>query len=441
MSIQFDSRMIVIYILFIFIAVFVVLYIWSTLGWEPPQQQEEKEVVITTKAEICQVEKQDKNEPVEEEEGEEEETKEAVEKVEIKETAKVPTKSNLTKREKKKRKKEAQLKREEAKLLKAEPLVTKIGRRIHQLPNYIREWKIVNPFAHRQIGEVEVKTALNEWNDYLLERNVQPQIVQILLNACKVALQDITCTSWTRISKVTRSILTVELEKHLAVQRPDQVSLFTDRLKNRSPTKPFQILFVGANGVGKSTTLAKFVRWLDSEQETPHIVAADTFRSGAIEQLKTHSRGLNVPLHESGYGQEPSKIVTHTMFQLSGTPTIVLVDSAGRMHTNKSLMFQLGTMVQKTQPDYICFVGEAISGHEGIEQIRKFQETIKANRIDGQGIDSIIMTKFDIVGNQIGSVLNLIIETQVPILFVGVGQQYEDLRSLSFPTIVEMLGL
>ena len=205
---------------------------------------------------------------------------------------------------------------------------------------------------------------------------------------------------------------------------------------------PFIVVFCGVNGVGKSTTLAKIAYMLKDAGLTVSVAACDSFRSGAVEQLKRHTTALDIPLFEQGYARDPVAIARGAIQAATKAGTqVVLVDTAGRMQNNKELMAQLARLVAAHSPDAVLFVGEALVGHDGADQLLSF-DGVLTDFIGGKRerrIDGIILTKFDAVDNKVGTAVSMVYKTGIPVAFVGVGQTYTDLRRLNVRAVVHAL--
>merc|ERR1719148_528296 len=199
--------------------------------------------------------------------------------------------------------------------------------------------------------------------------------------------------------------------------------------------RPYVIVMVGINGVGKSTSLAKIAYYLKSNGCKPLLAACDTFRSGAVEQLGVHARCLDVPIFHQGYAKDSSSVAKLAILQAEKDGNdVVLVDTAGRMQNNVPLMKALAKLVQENKPDLVCFVGEALVGNDGVDQLKMFDRALGKGSIDG-----VILTKFDTVSNKVGAVLTMTRVTGAKVLFLGVGQKYNHLRKLSPRGIINSL--
>ncbi|CDI79452.1 DNA-binding protein, putative [Eimeria acervulina] len=165
------------------------------------------------------------------------------------------------------------------------------------------------------------------------------------------------------------------------------------------------------------------------------IAACDTFRAGAVEQLRTHARCLDVPLFERGYGRDAAAICKEALkYAKEEQIDVVLIDTAGRMQDNDPLMRSLGKLVYMNNPDLILFVGEALVGNDAAHQLKKFNQAIADASVQGSTprlIDGILLTKFDTVDDKVGAALSMAYITGQPIVFVGTGQKYGNLKKLN----------
>jgi len=180
------------------------------------------------------------------------------------------------------------------------------------------------------------------------------------------------------------------------------------------------------------------------------IAACDTFRSGAIEQLRTHLRRLQVlhpnrvDLYGQEYGSNASTVARHAIAEAKRRRfDVVLVDTAGRMQDNAPLMGALAKLIHENTPDRVLFVGEALVGNEAVDQLRKFNEALmdmgRAQTAQPQSIDGIVLTKFDTVDDKVGAALSMTHHSGQPIVMVGTGQTYTDLKALSAKAVVNAL--
>jgi len=187
----------------------------------------------------------------------------------------------------------------------------------------------------------------------------------------------------------------------------------------RTHEKPVKIVFVGVNGTGKTTTIAKFAHFLMERGFSVVLASADTYRTGAVEQLEKHAAALGVRVIKHKYGADPAAVVYDAIkYAEAHKKDVVLADTAGRMHTNVNLMEQLRKICRVTKPDLVIFVDEAIAGNDAVERARRFNEYV--------GIDASVLTKtdMDVKG---GAAISIAYITSKPVLFLGTGQKYDDL--------------
>lgn len=199
----------------------------------------------------------------------------------------------------------------------------------------------------------------------------------------------------------------------------------------KSKEKPVKILFVGVNGTGKTTSIAKVARYLMNQSYSVVLAAGDTFRAGAIEQLEVHgnSLGLKVVKHKTG-GDPAAVIFDAVEYAKAHNKDVVLADTAGRLHTNINLMDQMRKIVRVTKPDLLIFVDEAIAGNDAVERARLFNESVP--------IDGSILTKTDADAKG-GSAISIAYITGKPVLFLGIGQTYPDLVKFEPEWLVDRL--
>ncbi len=182
--------------------------------------------------------------------------------------------------------------------------------------------------------------------------------------------------------------------------------------------KPIVIMFVGVNGSGKTLSIAKMATMLKKLGYSSIMAAGDTFRAGAIEQLTIHAEKVGVRIIKQGPGADPAAVAYDAIEHAKAKhKDVVLLDTAGRMQTNINLMDEMAKIKRVAQPDLIIFVGDALSGNDAVEQAKRFNEIV--------GIDGVILTKVDTDAKG-GSALSVAYTIGKPLLFIGVGQGYED---------------
>ncbi len=195
--------------------------------------------------------------------------------------------------------------------------------------------------------------------------------------------------------------------------------------------KPYKIMFIGVNGVGKTTTIAKIANLFLKNNLKVVVAASDTFRAASIEQLEIHCKNLGVDLIKHKYGADPAAVAFDAVKHAVNTGAdVVLIDTAGRSDLNKDLLDELKKVKRVNKPDMTIFVGDALTGNDLVKQAEIFNKEI--------GIDYSIVSKAD-VDKKGGAVLSLAYVTKRPILFLGTGQGYDDLVSLNVDKTVDFL--
>jgi len=195
--------------------------------------------------------------------------------------------------------------------------------------------------------------------------------------------------------------------------------------------KPVTIAFVGVNGTGKTTTISKITNYLQNRGFSVVMAAADTFRAGAIDQLERHADNLGTKLIKHQEGGDPAAVVFDAVeYAKARKKDVVLADTAGRMHTNINLMDQMKKICRVAPPDLVIFVDEAIAGNDAVERANIFNRTVPIN--------GTILTKAD-ADSKGGAAISIAHTTGKPILFLGVGQEYDDIIKFDPEWLVDRL--
>ncbi|AET38679.1 Signal recognition particle receptor subunit alpha Ecym_3179 [Eremothecium cymbalariae DBVPG len=318
--------------------------------------------------------------------------------------------------------------------------------------------------GNKTITESDLSLILDKLKKQLIAKNVTPTVADYLAAQVSQNLVGSKTANWTSVENTARESLGTSLTNLLtpsvSVDLLHEIQRKAEDRDKDGNKNPYVFSIVGVNGVGKSTNLSKLAFWLLQNHLKVLIVACDTFRSGAVEQLRVHVENLAqlidedhvrgsknergktgndfIELFEAGYGG--SDLVTKTAkkaikYAREQAFDVVLMDTAGRRHNDATLMSPLKSFAEQAKPDKIIMVGEALVGTDSVQQARSF------NQVFGKGttLDFFIISKCDTVGDMLGTMVNMVYATGIPILFVGVGQTYTDLRTLSVPWAVETL--
>jgi signal recognition particle receptor subunit alpha len=290
------------------------------------------------------------------------------------------------------------------------------------------------------IGKSDLQPALKALKDKLMTKNVAEEIAEKLCESVAASLEGKKLGSFTSISSTVQAAMEEALLRILTPSR--SIDILRDVHTAKEGERPYVIVFVGVNGVGKSTNLAKVAYWLLQHDLSVTLAACDTFRSGAVEQLRTHARRLQVPIFEKGYERDPAVVAKQAIQEATRTKSdVVLVDTAGRMQDNEPLMRALSKLINLNKPDLVLFVGEALVGNDAVDQLTQFNQKladlspVPASRL----IDGILLSKFDTVDDKVGAALSMVYVSGAPVMFVGCGQSYTDLKKLNVKSIVNTL--
>ncbi|MEK6921063.1 MAG: signal recognition particle-docking protein FtsY [Nanoarchaeota archaeon] len=259
----------------------------------------------------------------------------------------------------------------------------------------------------------------------LLENNVAVEVIDLIKINLKKELVEKKILRG-QINDIIIRTLRKSIEQTFDVEGIDIIEKIREK-------KPYIIVFVGINGSGKTTTIAKMIQKLKDNNLSCVVAAGDTFRAAAIQQLEEHTTRLNVKLIKHDYGSDPAAVGFDAIkYAQAHNVDCVLIDTAGRLHSNVNLMDEMKKIIRVTKPDMKIFIGEAITGNDCVDQARKFHEAV--------GIDGIILAKAD-VDEKGGAALSISYVTKKPILYLGTGQGYTDLEEFDKEKILEQLGL
>lgn len=293
----------------------------------------------------------------------------------------------------------------------------------------------------RAVDTEDLHNIIPSLREKLIAKNVAVEVAEHVCKSVEASLAGKKLGTFDSLYKTVDDAMTASLHRILQPKR--EVNILRDVAAAKAAGKPYSIVLCGVNGVGKSTSLAKMTYWLQQNGNSVLLAAGDTFRHGAVEQLEVHGRCLGVPVFQLGYGTDPSAVAAAAVTQASKQHTnVVMIDTAGRMQDHESRMRALAKLIHDNQPDLVLFVGEALVGNNGIDQLRKFNQCLVDFAPVGarsRGIDGIILTKFDTIDDKVGAALSMVYELGQPIVFVGVGQTYQDLKVIEPEVVVSAL--
>ncbi len=392
---------------------------------EVKEKPVEEEIEPEEKEEIKE-EKKEEEEPEEVKEPEKEEIEEEEKKEEKPEPEKEEI-SEAVKEEKEEVKKEAPIiveekeeVREEIKEEKPEK-VSRLGR----LKKGLVE-KFVKKVKEKSLTESDIEDVVKELQVVLLENDVAFSVVEKICDDLK---KDLVGKSVGR-SKIEGAIKESLKKAMLDVMSQEKIDIEERIEKKYSETKePLLIIFLGFNGTGKTTNLCKLAYRL--KKHKPVLAAGDTFRTASIEQLEEHAKRLGIEIVKHKYGADSAAVIFDAVKHAKATGSkLVLADTAGRSHSNVNLMDELKKVCRVNKPDMKMLVLDSVTGNDIYDQSRLFNEAV--------GVDAMILTKADVYEKG-GAALSASYTIEKPILFLGTGQEYEDLKEFMPEEIVNSL--
>ena len=275
------------------------------------------------------------------------------------------------------------------------------------------------------IREKHLENVLWEMELALMESDVAVEALEEMKAIIKKRLIGLRVENRASITPTIEKALKASLVELLSKTTFDPQTLLEKR------DGPLVIAFVGVNGTGKTTTIARITDWLQQNGKSVVMAASDTFRAGAIEQLELHAERLGCKFIKHQAGGDPAAVAFDAVEHAKAKHRdIVMIDTAGRMQTNSNLMDEMKKIKRVAKPDLIMFVGDSLAGNDAIDQARKFHEAV--------GIDAVVLTKLDVDAKG-GAALSISSAIGQPIAFVGIGQDYGDLMPFDAAWIVERI--
>ncbi len=272
--------------------------------------------------------------------------------------------------------------------------------------------RIKERLAERELSARDIDDFFDGVENDLLEANLALEVVEFLRKDIKNSLVG------KPIKRGKARDYITEIFENSLFKILDQGEIDLEKIIRNK--KPACLVFLGFNGSGKTSSIAKIAQYLKNKGYKPLIAAGDTFRAASIEQLEVHGERLGVAVIKHKYGADSAAVIFDARKHAEAKKyDAVLADTAGRVHTDKNLMDELEKVVRVNKPDLKILVIDSMTGNDAVEQARQFNEKI--------GVDAVIMTKVD-VNKKGGSIFSVCYAIKKPILFLGIGQKYEDLE-------------
>jgi fused signal recognition particle receptor len=284
--------------------------------------------------------------------------------------------------------------------------------------------KVKQSISTKTISAEKFEKLFWELEVVLMENNVSMEVVEQIKSDLQQELVDKPLPR--DVGKKIQETLRDSLDAILTMEPVDLLA----RAKEK---KPLIIAVFGINGTGKTTSIAKLTKFFQKNNLSVVLAACDTFRAAAIQQLEEHAQKLDVKIIKHDYGADAAAVAYDTVqYAQKNNVDVVLIDTAGRLHSNTNLMAELEKIIRVAKPDVKIFVGESITGNDCIEQAKKFNDLVE--------MDGAILTKADV--DEIGGApLSISYVIKKPIVFLGVGQEYKDLEVFDKEKVLDRLGL
>ncbi len=288
---------------------------------------------------------------------------------------------------------------------------------------------LVQKISQRELSDKDVGQVLDEFLLVLVQNDVAYEVAQKI---CDGLRQKLETTQVRRFSDATLPAKSVLRDVLLDLLRGSGGEAFFKVLdEGKAQHNPVIILFVGVNGTGKTSTVAKIGYLLQQKGYSVLIAAADTYRTGSIEQIEEHARRIGIRTIKHDYGGDSAAVAFDAANYANAHGTnAVLIDTAGRMQTNKNLLEEMKKIARVAKPSLTILIVDALTGNDAVEQGRSFSEAVR--------IDGVILTKLD-ADVKGGSAISIAAIIGKPILFATIGQGYEDIISFEPEQMVEKI--
>jgi fused signal recognition particle receptor len=272
--------------------------------------------------------------------------------------------------------------------------------------------------SEKKLSEKDLDESFSDFQLALMESDVAQDVVENVTGDLKKQLLGVSVERSKDVQEFVKQKLRDEVLSIFS--SVGSIDVLAKVKGKKAQGEPFKILFLGINGTGKTTTVAKFANFMKKNGFSVVIAAGDTHRAGAIEQVTEHADRISVKVVAQRYGADPAAVARDgVLYAKAHHVDVVLVDSAGRMQTNQNLMEEMSKIVRVLNPDLKIFIGDSLAGNDAVSQAELFSKYT--------GFDGAILTKVD-ADTKGGAALSIAFATKKPILFLGVGQGYDDLR-------------
>ncbi|HDN62430.1 MAG TPA: signal recognition particle-docking protein FtsY [Candidatus Bathyarchaeota archaeon] len=289
--------------------------------------------------------------------------------------------------------------------------------------------KFIENLSKTELKIENVKPVIEDLKFNLIESNVALPVAENICSEIAKRIHGMKVSRFEDKHKLIRNELREIILKVL--NTGSDVDLLSAIKEKNSAGEPFTIVFLGINGTGKTTSIAKMAYLLKTYGFTVVMACSDTFRAGAIEQIEEHARRLKLRVIKHKYGSDPAAVAFDSLsYARARGIDAVLIDTAGRMQTDRNLMDELNKIIRTVEPDFRMLVVDALTGNDAVNQAEEFDEKV--------GVDGFILTKVD-ADVKGGTALSIVYTTGKPILYIGTGQRYEDLQKFDANLFIEKI--
>jgi len=288
---------------------------------------------------------------------------------------------------------------------------------------------VIDKLSRTELSDNSLNPLLWEFKISLLENDVALSVAEEMCDEIKELLLGEAVGRFENKKERVNEALRDSLYKVL--QAPVNVDLLEAVAIKRRERTPLIIVFVGVNGTGKTTTIAKVANLLIKNGYSVVLAGSDTYRAGSIEQLEGHAKRLGIRMIKHAYRSDAAAVAFDAInYARSHGINVVLVDTAGRMQTNRNLIDEMKKIVKVAKPHLTVLVVDALAGNDSVDQARIFDEAV--------GINGVILTKLD-ADVKGGAAISIAFAIKKPILYLGIGQFYDDLTLFDPRTLVESM--
>jgi fused signal recognition particle receptor len=289
--------------------------------------------------------------------------------------------------------------------------------------------QLVQRISQKELSDREITQILDEFTLELAQNDVAYSVAKQICQTLQAKLESVEVRRFTDSTVPAKDVLRQVLSELLRGSGEEGFFKVLDARRNEH--KPAIILFVGVNGTGKTSSIAKIGHLLLRRGFSVVMAAADTYRTGSIEQIEEHARRIGIRTIKHDYGGDAAAVAFDAInYANANGINAVLIDTAGRMQTNKNLLEEMKKISRIAKPDLTVLVVDALTGNDAVEQGKSFSEAVN--------IDGVILTKLDADAKG-GSAISMATILGKPIFFAAVGQNYEDIVSFEPNQILDKI--